>query len=95
MPASPREAAATSTLLTECRRRGWLAVRLVPTKKGIPDWLLLLPEGRTVFVELKRERGGELSKIQHHIHDGYRSLGHEVYVPEGSAEVKALCASLV
>ena len=90
-----RESAADEKLVRECRRRGWGLLRLVPTRKGTPDRLLLLPGGRSVFVELKRERGGVLSEIQKHRHRELRALGFEVHTPHGSPEVATMCDELV
>lgn len=35
-----------------------------PGWSGVPDRIVLLPGGRCVFVETKRPKGGELSKLQ-------------------------------
>jgi len=45
---------------------------------GIPDRLLLMPNGRHCFIELKRE-GGRLSPLQLYTKRMYEALGHEVY----------------
>ena len=35
-----------------------------PGWKGVPDRIVLMPGGRTIFVETKRPVGGKLSKMQ-------------------------------
>ena len=35
-----------------------------PGAAGVPDRIVLLPGGRVVFVEMKRPKGGRLSKLQ-------------------------------
>ncbi len=46
-------------------------------RRGYPDRLVLLPRGRSVFVELKVP-GKDLSVLQKYIHDILRRLGHDV-----------------
>jgi len=65
---------------------GGMVVKMAPTKRGIPDRLVLLPGGRVVFVELKA-RGGKLSVIQQHWHELAAKLGTRVYVVTGREEV--------
>ena len=53
---------------------------------GIPDRLVILPGGRHVWVELKRE-GGRTSKIQKAVHRKLIALGCEVEILTGRDEV--------
>lgn len=44
---------------------GGLCLKWVcPGWSGVPDRIILLPGGRVVFAELKRPKGGVLSKLQ-------------------------------
>ena len=44
---------------------GGLCLKWVcPGWAGVPDRIVLLPGGRVVFVELKRPKGGKVSKLQ-------------------------------
>lgn len=45
--------------------RGGLCLKWVcPGWAGVPDRIVLLPGGRIIFVELKRPKGGKLSRLQ-------------------------------
>ena len=49
--------------MEECH--GGLCLKWVcPGWAGVPDRIVLLPEGRVRFVELKRPKGGKVSKLQ-------------------------------
>lgn len=44
---------------------GGLCLKWVcPGWSGVPDRIVLLPGGRIIFVELKRPKGGRISKMQ-------------------------------
>lgn len=46
-------------------KRGGLCLKWVcPGWAGVPDRIILLPGGRIIFAELKRPKGGKLSKLQ-------------------------------
>ncbi|MBR5878473.1 MAG: VRR-NUC domain-containing protein [Akkermansia sp.] len=54
-----------SALVRMVNRHGGMCLKLGSTgQSGIPDRLILLPDGRTMFVELKRPEGGKISKLQ-------------------------------
>ena len=46
-------------------------------QKGMPDRLLLVPGGQSMFIEFKRP-GGQLSPIQRHMAASLRTLGFQV-----------------
>lgn len=51
-------------VLRECRRRGWLCIKLQsPGLIGLPDRLVIQPGGRVCFLELKQP-GGRVSRQQ-------------------------------
>lgn len=50
----------------------------MPWFTGVPDRLVLLPEGFIYFVELKRPKGGKLSRRQVIVHGQLKALGFNV-----------------
>lgn len=58
--------------------------------EGITDRIVILPEGRVYFVELKRPKGGVLSEIQKYWQSRLKALGCRVMVIKNKAEVDAL-----
>ncbi len=61
----------------------------ISARRGSPDRLIILPEGRIFFVELKRP-GGKLSPAQRFEIDRLKKLGIEVFVLSSSEEIKDL-----
>lgn len=60
------------------RARGYKFVK-VTSVVGFPDRMLILPQGRVVFVELKRP-DEEPTRIQYHRHGELLALSHRVFV---------------
>lgn len=50
---------------------------------GISDLCILLPNGKSVFIEMKKEKGGKLSPAQIDFINKSQSLGHTVIVANG------------
>lgn len=59
-----------------------------PGTTGVPDRLVILPDGKIIFVELKTDTG-RTSDIQKHRIAELRSLGADVRVLKGLSQVKA------
>ena len=58
------------------KKHGGLCLKWVcPGWSGVPDRLVLLPGGRVYFVELKRPKGGEISRLQLWWADKLRTMG--------------------
>ena len=55
-------------------------------KSGIADLQILLPNGKSVFIEMKKEKGGKLSPEQIDFINKSQSLGHTVIVANGCNE---------
>lgn len=63
--------------------------------KGIPDRMVILPpDGRVVWCELKR-RGGRLSEMQKYQHDKLRKIGARVEVIWSREDVDDLIDGIV
>jgi len=73
-----KESALESKLCREIRKIGGRALKLT-TPNHIPDRLVLLPGGGSVFVEMKAP-GEKPRKGQLAMHDYLRRMGHEVLV---------------
>ena len=75
-----REKAIEQKLTLMVKRQGGIAVKFVsPSFAGMPDRLVLLPDGLIAFVELKApgKRPRPLQEARHRL---LRSLGFNVYV---------------
>ncbi len=69
-----------STLKREVENRGGLAVKLIsPGMAGVPDRMVLLPNGRLFFVELKAP-GRQLRALQRYRKQQLEGLGFDVRV---------------
>ncbi len=67
-------------LRDEVKRRGGLALKFVsPGFSGVPDRLVLMPDGNVGFVEVKTP-GKAPRAIQISVHKRLRRLGYKVFV---------------
>lgn len=67
---------------------GGQSIKLEPLHfTGLPDWLVLLPGGRVIFIELKTT-GDKPRLIQLKIHDRFRALGFQVEVIDNTKKLK-------
>jgi hypothetical protein len=74
-----REAPVEDHLRDTVKAVGGIAIKLNPLGYvGIPDRLVIGPGRLLAFIELKRPRGGRLSKKQARWHDRLREWGFEV-----------------
>ena len=70
-------------LITAVKKAGGIAPKFVsPSFAGMPDRLVLLPDGVFAFVELKAP-GESPRPLQRARHRKLRSLGFKVYVIDG------------
>ena len=70
------------------RERGGLCYKFVsPANPGVPDRLVITPDGRVVFVELKTEVG-RLAKIQHWQIEEMKARGADVRIVKGIDQAK-------
>ena len=76
-------------LVEEIKKLNGMCLKFVsPGNSGVPDRLIILPDGRIVFAELKTD-AGRLSKIQVHIINEMKKRGADVRVLYGVKDVKA------
>ncbi|KGP80098.1 MULTISPECIES: VRR-NUC domain-containing protein [unclassified Paenibacillus] len=84
-----KESQIESYLRDKIKAFGGIAYKFVsPGNSGVPDRMVLLPEGRTVFVELKAP-GKKPTKLQQVQHKRMQALGHEVRVIDSREQVDA------
>lgn len=74
--------------LERVRAAGGTLVKLIPVTRGMPDRLVLWPDGRAYLVELKTT-DGVLSPIQRHVHAKMAERGHPVAVLWGRDQIRA------
>ena len=82
-------------LRKEVERRGGLCLKWVsPGCRGVPDRIIITPEGRTVYVELKTDTG-RLSPGQAYMIDQLRHRGADVRVLCGIEQVQAFVEEVI
>ena len=82
-----REKQIENKLATEAKKLGGIALKFVsPSFDGIPDRLVLIPDGHIAFVELKAP-GKKPRPLQLARHRLLRSLGFRVYVIDSVEQI--------
>ena len=77
-------------LVKAVRDSGGLALKFVsPGMAGVPDRLLLFPEGRVAFVEVKAP-GEKPRPLQVHRMEQLRALGFRVYVADSPGRIEEI-----
>ena len=84
-----KESAIEAKLVRMVRDRGGLCYKFVsPGNPGVPDRIVITPDGKSIYVELKTEMG-RLAAVQHWQLEQMRKRGLDVRVLKGLPEVKA------
>ena len=84
-----KESAIESRLVRMVRERGGLCYKFVsPGNPGVPDRIVITPDGKTIYVELKTEVG-RLANIQQWQIAEMRKRGADVRVVKGLDAAKA------
>ena len=90
-----RENSVERRLREEVEHLGGLCFKWVsPMNAGVPDRIVIMPDGRVRFVELKTIRG-RLSKVQEYQMERLRKLGCSVHVLYGVDEVDGFVADVI
>ena len=80
-------------LAEEAKKRGWMALKFLPTfVGGLPDRILLMGDGQVSFVELK-STGEKPGKLQQVMHRKLIALGFHVWVADSIEQVDAILSS--
>lgn len=84
-----RERDIEASLVRMVRKRGGLCYKFVsPGNDGVPDRIVVTPDGRTIYVELKSE-SGRLSALQTRQLQELRRRSADVRVLKGLEQVRA------
>ena len=82
-----REKQIENKLATEAKKLGGIALKFVsPSFDGMPDRLVLIPDGHIAFVQLKAP-GKKPRPLQLSRHRLLRSLGFRVYVIDSVEQI--------
>lgn len=82
-------------LVTETRKRGGMALKFVsPSFAGMPDRLILLPDGKMAFVEGKAP-GQKPRPLQVKRHAMLRKLGFKVFVLDAASDIPMMLKKVV
>ena len=77
-------------LRKEVEARGGMALKLLSQlHRGLPDRLILLPGGWTIFVELK-STGKKPTLLQRHCHEQLRQMDFPVFVVDSEVTLNAV-----
>ena len=75
-------------LVQGVKKRGGMCMKFTsPNLPGVPDRIVLTPDGRTIYIELKTEIG-RLANIQRWVIGEMQKRGADVRVLRGTDEVK-------
>ncbi|NTZ20916.1 VRR-NUC domain-containing protein [Paenibacillus sp. JMULE4] len=89
-----RESMLERRLVREVERIGGLAPKWVsPGNRGVPDRIVILPGGRTVYVEMKAP-GKPLEPLQAKWARTLRKMGHQVYKIDSDADIDQFIAEV-
>jgi hypothetical protein len=81
-----RERELEKQLIDEVKKRGGMCEKWISGTVGWPDRIVILPDGKVGFVEVKRP-GEKPRTIQLHRHKQLRKLGMEVYVLDSPEQI--------
>ena len=85
-----REKRIEQKLMMEVRRCGGMALKFVsPSYSGMPDRLILLPDGKVAFVEVKA-LGKKPRPLQIKRHEMLRKLGFRVFVLDAASDIPVI-----
>lgn len=81
-------------LVDGVKKVGGMCVKFVsPGTPGVPDRIIITPDGNVIFAELKTETG-RLAKIQRYTIGEMQKRGADVRIVKGLADVRALLAEI-
>lgn len=81
-----RESFIEKKLIQEVKKRGGLCEKWISGTAGWPDRIVILPDGKIGFVEVKAP-GKEPRPLQLHRHKQLQTLGFKVYVLDSEIQI--------
>lgn len=88
-----RESVVEAALVRECRLRGLVCLKLVPSSPGVPDRVVVARGGGHVFVEVKAP-GRCPRAAQRRWHAVLADMGHRVCVVDHPTAARDLVAAI-
>lgn len=89
-----RESTLERRLVREVKDIGGLALKWTsPGNRGVPDRLVILPNGRTIYVEMKAP-GKPLQPLQAKWARTLRGMGHRVYKIDSHDDIDLFIAEV-
>ena len=89
-----REKVIEQKLISAVRRTGGLALKFIsPGFDGVPDRLILLPDGRVAFAEVKAP-GKKPRPLQFYRMEQLRNLGFRVFVVDSEESIDQVLSSI-
>ena len=88
-----REKTIESYLIEQCKAHGFMTLKFISSLTGVPD-RIVIGGGHTVFVELKRPKGNDLSERQKIVIDKMRAAGAQVEIIRTLSQVDQLMATM-
>ena len=73
------------------KRGGWCAKISGMGRRGLPDYIVIMPNQAAFFAELKSD-DGRLTELQRQMHARIQAMGTPVFVVRGVAEAKRFFA---
>ncbi len=90
-----REKVIEQKLIKAVKAAGGMALKFIsPGMDGVPDRLVLLPEGRMAFVEVKAP-GKHMRPLQVKQKSKLESLGFQVYCIDDSEQIKQILEEIM
>lgn len=76
-----------------CKENGWLCLKMRPVEVGYPDRLIVMPNGRTAWVEVKTT-GKKPRPIQARRMEELQRMDHSVWVADTRKTVEEIIKTL-
>lgn len=82
-------------LRKKIKELGGIALKFVsPGRAGVPDRIILMPQGKIYFVEMKSPRG-EVNPIQKYVFEKFEELGFKVHILNSDDAIKNFLEKII